>query len=212
MNKIHIIFTLLMLIMVIIPGNSGARDFLYHHPRIMTGGDIGLFRISLDQFEEVYTNRWGTSYGGFAGVRFLGGYYIVGKYGQFEKSGKQGAHKDTGYNLQNASWQEKWYQVGLRVHPPIVKKFNSYYGFGLSFFNVDEVDSLSVFSTQNGNSQNETGSGFYMELGLEYFPTEMLAAFFQFEISSGGIRGKTGFEAMSIGGYRLTAGISLWPL
>ncbi len=211
MNKVQIIFISLILTIVIIFGDSEARDFLYRHPRFMAGGDIGLFRISLGQFEEVYTNRWGSSYGGFAGVRFLGGYYLVGEYGQFEKPGKQGKHKYTGYELQNASWQEKWYQVGLRVHPPIMKKINSYYGFGLSFFNVDEVDSLSVFKTQNGSNQKDTGSGFYMELGLEYFPTEMLAAFFQFEISSGGIRGKTGFEAMSVGGYRLTAGISFWP-
>ena len=177
----------------------------------MAGGDFGLFRISLDQFEEVYTNRWGTSYGGFAGVRFLGGYYLIGKYGQFEKSGKQGTHNFSGQDLKNASWTEEWYQIGLRVHPPIVKKLNSYYGFGISFFKVDEVDSLSVFYSENKTNQNDTGSGFYMELGLEYFPTELLAAFFHFEISSGGIRGKTGFEAMSVGGYRLTTGISFWP-
>ncbi len=211
MKIVQIILILLLMTILNIPVNSNARDYLFNHPRVMAGGDFGLFRISLDQFEDVYTNRWGTSLGGFAGVRVLSGYYLIGKYGQFEKKGKQGAHKYSKYDLENANWQEKWYQVGLRVHPPIVKKLNSYYGFGLSFFNVDEVDSLSVFSTQNGTNQNDTGSGFYMELGLEYFPTEILAAFFHFEISSGGIRGKTGFEAMSIGGYRLAAGISFWP-
>ena len=211
MKKVQLILMLLLLTIFYNPLNSRARDYLYNQPEILLGGDFGLFRISLDQFEDIYTNRWGTSYGGFAGIRVFKGYYLMGKYGQFEKSGKQGTHVESDLDLKDANWRESWYQVGLRVHPPIVKKLNSYYGFGLSFFNVEEVDSLSAFNNQNETNQNETGSGFYMELGLEYFPTEKLAAFFQFEISSGGIRGKTGFEAMSVGGYRLTTGISFWP-
>lgn len=211
MKKSRFILIFLFSTSLLIQGNSKAKDFFYHHPRVMAGGDIGMFRISLDQFEDVYTNRWGNSFSGFIGVRFLSGYYLITKYGQFEKSGKQGKHKFSGFDLENAYWHEKWYHVGLRIHPPIIKKLNSYYGFGISYFKVDEADSLSAFYTQNGTNKNDTGSGFYMELGLEYFPTEILAGFFHIEVSSGGIRGKTGFEAMSVGGYRIATGISFWP-
>jgi len=186
-----------------------AWEYFYSQPRIMAGGEIGMFRISLDQFEDIYTSRWGESLGGFAGVRITRAYYFTCKYGQFSQNGKTGKHPESGANLSRSRWEEEWYQFGVRVHPPITRKFNSYYGFGISYFKTSEVDQLSVF-TLNKTSEN-TGSGFYMELGFEYFPVQYLAAYLQMEVSSGGVKGNTGFESMSIGGFRFTAGVSVWP-
>ena len=178
-------------------------------PNFMLGGSASQFRISLADFENVYDGRWGPSYGGFAGVRVFSAHYAVLKYGTFQRDGKTGTHESSGLDLKNAHWDEKWYSVGLRIHPPIATKVQSYYGFGLSFFDVNEVEGLSVFDSNSRNSG--LGSGFYMELGLEYFPISRVATFFEMQIASGGVRGKTGFEAMSVGGFRFALGISIYP-
>lgn len=178
-------------------------------PNVMIGGSASQFRISLADFENVYDGRWGPSYGGFVGIRVFSAHYAVLKYGTFQRNGKAGTHASSGLDLKNARWDEKWYSIGLRVHPPIANNFQSYYGFGMSFFDVNEVEGLSVFDSNSSNSG--LGSGFYMELGLEYFPFSRFATFFEMQIASGGVRGKTGFEAMSVGGFRFALGISIYP-
>ncbi len=208
MKRIRFVFVLLVGFIFITLNTAAALDYFYSQPRIMAGGDVGMFRISLDQFKEVYADRWGESFSGFAGVRITRAYYLTCKYGQFSKDGKEGVHPETGVNLNQARWDEKWYQFGVRVHPPITKKLNSYYGFGICYFKTSEVRQLSVFTTSE--NVDNTGSGFYMELGFDYFPVQYLAAFLQIEVSSGGVKGNTGFESMSIGGFRFSAGVAVW--
>ena len=193
-----------------VPEISMAQYGLYYQPRLMMGASAAKFRISLDTFENVYESRWGTSYGGFLGLRIFSANYAVVKYGNFRKNGKNGAHYETGLNLADARWDEKWYNIGLRIFPPQVNKLHSYYGFGFSFFDVTEVENLSVF--KDGDSAHDgLGSGFYLEIGIDYFPLKRMGTFIEMEVASGGVRGKTGFEAMSIGGFRFAAGIILLP-
>lgn len=187
-----------------------AQGGYFYQPRIFLGGDVAYFRISLDNFERVYVNRWGESMGGFVGVRAFGGNHVIFKYHTFEQQGRnEGRHPQSDLALKDAHWHEEMYLIGLRLHPPITRKFHSYYGFGVAFLKVIEKENLSVF---NSTAQSDDlGSGFYLDLGLEYFPWERVAAFFEMEISSGGIRGKTGFESMSVGGFRFALGVCFWP-
>lgn len=203
----------LVAIVLIFAGTAFGQYEPYFQPRIIAGASAAQFRISLDAFENVYQSRWGPSFGGFVGVRTFGAHYLTLKTATFEQSGKQGAHPVTGKDLQNARWEEQWYSVGLRVYPPVTQRAHSYYGFGISFFDVNEVEDLSVFTQTNAKSENDEGlgSGFYLEIGLEYFPMKRLAAFFEMQVASGGVRGKTGFEAMSVGGFRFAAGLSVFP-
>ncbi|MBN1464677.1 outer membrane beta-barrel protein [candidate division KSB1 bacterium] len=182
-------------------------------PRAMVGGQTSYFRISVHNFEDVYSSRWGASYGGFAGVRVFGAHYVTCKYGAFQKGGKSGAPAPAGEELQNAQWDEQWYKVGLRIHPTVEKKWGSYYGFGLGFFAVEEVEPISIFKPigDGGTSDQDGGTGFYLEVGIDYFILRKLAAFFELEISSGGTRGRSSFEAMSVGGWLFSCGLSYWP-
>ncbi len=177
-------------------------------PRIMFGGDVALFRISLDEFDSIYKNRWGTSYAGYAGVRIYSTYYATFKYGSFQKDGKTGVHKESGHPLQNAHWDERWYKIGARVHPMPERQWNSYYGFGFAFYDVDENQPVAVFEK---SETKELGTGFYMDLGLEYYVREWAALYFELGISSGGMQERIGFEAMSIGGYRFALGLTVLP-
>jgi hypothetical protein len=181
-------------------------------PSAMLGGQASYFRISVHNFEDVYTSRWGENAGGFAGVRVFGAHYVTFKYGMFQKSGKSGIHPASGEDMQNAQWDEKWYKVGLRIHPAVEKKWGSYYGFGLGFFDVNEVEPFAIFQ-KIGEDQSSSGmgTGFYLELGVDYFIMQKLSAFFEMEISSGGTRGRSSFEAMSVGGWLFSLGLSYWP-
>ncbi len=187
---------------------ANGQIYAYSQPRVAFGASTAMFRISLDDFENVYSNRWGPSYGAFFAVRAFGGNYVLLKYNNFKRSGKDGIHPVSNANLANARWNENWYAIGLRLHPPIERKFGSYYGFGIVFFDVNEEKDLTIFET---SPNDEVGNGFFLELGIEYFPVSKMALFFETEISSGGIHGKTGFESMSIGGFRIAAGINFWP-
>lgn len=182
-------------------------------PRTMLGGQASYFRISVHNFEDIYAGRWGESFGGFAGVRAFGAHYITLKYGTFSKGGKSGIHPPTGLRLENARWNEHWYKIGLRIHPPIENKWGSYYGFGLGFYQVQEQEPLSIFQTmrEQGSNTESGGTGFYLELGVDYMIINNVAAFFELEISSGGTRGRSSFEAMSVGGWLLSLGLIVWP-
>jgi hypothetical protein len=202
--------TIIVLLVLFFPVKSKAQFESYYQPRVMLGGNAARFRISLDSFEDIYDGRWGSSYGGFAGVRAFSANYLLFKYGSFIKDGKQGTHPETGLDLADARWEEKWYSVGMRLFPPLVGKFHSYYGFGISFFDVVESENLSVF--ENGTNKDDgMGNGFYLELGLDYYPVERIGAFFEMQVASGGVRGRTGFEAMSVGGFSFAAGITVLP-
>ncbi len=181
-------------------------------PRTMIGGQASYFRVSIHNFEDIYSDRWGGSGGAFAGVRAFGAHYITLKYGTFAKDGKNGIHEPTGLDLKNARWQEEWYKLGLRIHPQIENKWGSYYGFGLGFYNVQEKEPLSIFKTFGENGNNKSGgTGFYLEIGVDYLIWDRMTAFFEMEISSGGSRGRASYEAMSVGGWLFSLGLTIWP-
>ncbi len=186
-----------------------SQDFgFYSQPKIVAGGSAALFRISLDRFTSVYKNRIGPSYGGFAGLNVYGSYYALVKYRTFQQDGKETGVDENGIALNRARWQETWYTAGVRVHPPIVRRVQSYYGFGFVFYDIKESRDVSIYNSSEGGDGG--GTGFYLELGVEYFPFKNLAAFFEMEIGSGGQSGKTGFEAFSVGGFRFALGLSVW--
>jgi hypothetical protein len=190
---------------------SSAQLYDYFQPSALCGASMGFFRISLDHFENVYADRWGPIYNGHAGFRFYKGYYLLTKYQYFSQAGKEGLHPETGLNLKNAKWNEQVLNVGLRIHPPVIRRASSYYGFGVVFYHIDEKPGLSVFTNKFSKPESGWGNGFYLDVGMEYFVYQQIAAFVEIEVSSGGLHGKTGFEAFSVGGFKFVAGINLYP-
>jgi len=199
------------IVVFLCPWLANAQELEYSPPRFVLGGSGALFRISLDQFESVYESRLGPSYGGLAGVRVYRGHYLLFKYASFQQDGKEGTHKESGLSLRDAHWQEQWYNLGVRIHPFTARRTQSYYGFGVVFYDVQEKPQLSVFSSTSQKKDSELGNGFYLELGIEHFIYRRLAPFFELEVASGGVRGKTGFEAFSVGGFRFALGLNWWP-
>jgi hypothetical protein len=196
---------------VLAAGLPAAAQFPDEQPRIMLGADAALFRITLDDFTRVYEHRAGPSYGAFLGVRAYMNYYVLGKYNSFAQDGKTKGSNAAGASLAQARWQEHWFTIGLRNPPAVTRRLGSFYGFGMAFFRVQEEDSVNIFKNKGLATDDGLNNGFYLELGLDYFPQKSLAAYFETQISSGGVRGKTGFEAFSIGGFRFALGLMWRP-
>ncbi len=209
-DKMRPIVLFFLLLISLAVGLQAQSFSAFSQPRFFAGGSGGLFRISLDDFTSIYTSRWGVSPGGAAGVRVYKNNYLVGKYRTFNKNGKpSGIAPHSGLSLSQADWHEQWIAVGVRIQPPLESRGNSYYGFGAVFYRVEEDENLSLFDMQNEENRN-TGSGFYLELGLQYFLHPRTAGFFEMEIASGGIRGRTGFEGFSVGGFRFALGLLIF--
>jgi len=187
--------------------SSADGQVYYLQPGAFLGAEMGLFRISLNRFEYLYESRYGSVPGAHAGFHIFSAYYVTGKFRHFEKGGKAGTHPETGKDLRQAKWSEDWFTLGLRIHPYSERKWNSYYGFGYSFYYVQEEAGLSLYDTV---STKKTGGGFYLELGIERNFARRAALFVEFEIASGGIGGRSGLEGQSIGGYNFSAGFTVW--
>lgn len=198
----RIVCVLLFLVSI---GFSQAPDWFSDPvpPRVVLGGDAGMFRISHFDFEDIYTDRWGPSYSGFAGVRVFSHYYATFSYGRFEKDGKENIAADDG-SAPDPHWTETWYKIGVQMHPRVREKLGSFYGFGFAIYQIDENEPLRLFSA-------DRGQGFYMELGADYALHQTASLYFKISISSGGERDRSGFESQSIGGYRFSLGLSVWP-
>ncbi|MDZ7369588.1 MAG: hypothetical protein ONB12_00280 [candidate division KSB1 bacterium] len=178
-------------------------------PRLILGGDYGVFRISHKDFEQVYKSRWGDGFGGFAAVRFYGTAYAAAKYGYFYSYAKNSTAKE---GFTESSWEEKWLKAGVRFRRLPDGRWGSYYGFGAAFYFIDETGSPFLLAdSASGAAGKQQGSGFYMEAAVEYLATSKAVVYLEAEVASGGIGGLTGFEEKSIGGWRFAAGLSVSP-
>ena len=185
-------------------------QFFYNAPRFVAGGSAGQFRVSLDRYEEVYRNRWGTAYGWFGGVRVYSNVYITvaGRY--FERDGKaEGSHSLSGAALSEAHWKERWYLIGVRRWIFTEKKLTTSIGLGYAFFTLQENPRVSVFELDPNGSGKQQGNGFFLALSLEYSLQRRLGLFGEIEITSAGVGGRSGFEALSIGGYFFSLGANV---
>ena len=210
MNRLHPFFLICLLILVSSQlGLSFERDSFWQ-PRLFLGGEYGYFRISLDNFENLYENRWGAVPGAHVGVRVYSSYYLALKYRHFEKSGKQNGLNYSPLNTSDAKWDEDWYTIGVRINPNSAGIWDSYYGFGYVIFKITEKPGLSVYNDNISHSNKKSGDGFFLEIGILRYFHNNLAGFIELEISSGGIGGKTGFEGQSVGGYLISAGFTIW--
>lgn len=88
-------------------------------PRLMLGGSTGTFRISYEDFKDIYGDRSGNSVGGFASFLISVPYNVIVKYRTFNKSGSYETETAT-YNL---DWEQRFINFGLRYFRPEKKVF-----------------------------------------------------------------------------------------
>jgi len=194
--KIAILACLLWATLAPAQSFSGGRD------RLIIGGNAGIFRISYEGFSRIYDERSGMSPGATALVKIRPPYYVVVKYHQFEKDAKIIVNNIV---VDTQEWQEKWYNLGLRYVSYGERRLVSHFGFGFAFFKIDESGPVSVFGRQPGKRD---AGGFFLDAGLEYRFRKYASLGAEFEITSAGIGGTSGFEASSVGGYLFSLGLN----
>ena len=171
--------------------------------KVIVGGGVGVFRISYDDFSELYDGRAGFTYGGQVLYKVYAPYFLVAKLNIFEKSG---GRDSTGNEL---NWRQRGINLGVRYVSYRDRKLVSYFGFGFVFYNIKEEGAVSLLSAGAG-SRNATG--LFLGGGLEYRFVKRASIFFDVEVSSAGLKGKSGFQGNSVGGFSIGIGINLFVL
>jgi len=170
-------------------------------PRVAIGGSVGLFRISLDEFTQVYNHRVGPALGGSVAVRVLDPYFLMVAARTFQQNGKTVSRQTA------ISWSERWINVGVR-RIFFGERVNSFVGFGLAFFRAAEDTPSGILRRDNGKRK---ASGFFLDFGVDLRMTRQLAAFLDLELTSASAGGLSGFEASSIGGFYFSGGLHVYP-
>jgi hypothetical protein len=186
---------------------ASAQNIRESRERLIVSGNAGNFRISFDGFKELYGARNGLTVGAAAIVKIYTPYYAIVKYRQFDKDNEvlQG-----GISRQQ-KWEERWYNIGVRYLSYGERKVTSFFGFGFSFFNINESGPLSVFGISREPGKRDA-SGFFLDGGLEYRFSRYASFYFEIEVTSAGIEGKSGFEGSSVGGFLIGGGINVFVL
>ncbi len=168
------------------------------------GANGGLFRVSLNVFDDAYGERWGGAAGAHASYRFGRTFNALVKYRQFSKSADP--QRD---NVGAArEWKENWVNVGVRYMGWKSRGAGSYLSIGLTFFQVDEQGPSSIIPGNFGEVGESNHSGFFLDLGVNYKLMEYIALNFEAEITSANVGG---LETTSIGGLFASVGLTIFP-
>jgi len=193
------------LLILLAPVAVSAQVSLLSPEKLIVGGNVGVFRISFDDFSRLYEHRSGLSYGGQVLFKVFSPYYFKGKLTSFEK--------DAAPQLQTAgpsgSWHQRGVNLGVRYVSYRERRLISYLGFGFVFIKIKEKGTTSVFG---GVPKNRSATGLYLDGGLEYRFISRASLFLEIELSSAGLKGKSGFQGNSVGGMYLGVGMNVFVL
>ena len=177
-------------------------------PKLVIGGDAGIFRINYDPFGDAFGSKWASSPGLHGSLRIKTPYNLVVKYKQFEKTGVQ--------TIDNVSvpisWDQNWINIGVRHLRWADEGGASFFSFGISLFNIEEMGSLGILPQRNDIKDGKTDTGgFFLDFGVHYPLFNYLALTAEMELTSASIGGGASFQGSSIGGLNVSVGLSLLP-
>lgn len=177
-------------------------------PRVVAGGTIGYFRVSLDNFSELYNSRWDNFYSGQVSIRVYRSTFATFQYASFAKQGKTVTIEETGESGQ-ADWNETFMNIGIRRYTDTNKKWRFFTGVGFIFINIEETPGISIFNHKNSTETKTSGSGFYLEIGGDYILIPHVAIGWEIEANSAGEGGNPGFAGSNLGGLVFQLGLNL---
>lgn len=189
-----------LLLMLLVPLMASAQSFAPNGPeKLIVGGSGGIFRIAYDEFTNIYDGRTAFTYGGQALFKVFAPYFVVAQLNIFEKDG---TIDSTGAAV---NWRQRGINLGVRYVGYRERKLVSYFGFGFVFFNIKEDGPISLFGG-SGGTRNATG--LFLDGGLEYRFVPRASIFLDVQVSSAGLKGKSGFQGNSVGGFSIGLGVN----
>ena len=199
---------LLIVLFIFVCDLNSSEAQLYNNRKIQFGVSGGIFRISIDRYDEHYNNRVAFPVGGSIGYSISPSFLIMvrGKY--FRKTADE-FDQQSGRNLHRI-WQESWIGVGIQQYSfSITGKIRSYFGFGLAMFFIDEKEDGDFLEKSGYQNRSIQPRGFYLSVGFDRFITKYLTFCFEIEMSSAGVGKGTSLESQSIGGIYGGFGLNL---
>jgi len=165
----------------------------------------GIFRISIDRFDDYYQNRIAFPVGGQFGYAFSPSFYAVIRGRHFQKT-RTLNDPETGVRLERV-WQENWLELGIQQYSlSFSGTSRTFFGFGLAFFFVQEKKDGSFLQSLGYDSRKVQPRGFYLCGGFDYFIGDRITASFEIELTSAGVEKGAGLQAQSIGGIFVNIG------
>ena len=196
---------LFLAVLFVFPTVSQARWGRY--PKMQAGIQGGVFRISVDRFDEYYRNRFAFPVGFHLGYAFSPSFYAVFRGRHFQKSHKS-ADKATG-RLRNRLWQEDWLELGIQQYSlSFSGTSRTFFGFGLAFFTVQEKKDGDFLQSLGYNSRRTNPRGFYICGGFDYLVSDRTTLSFEIELTSAGVGKGAGLQAQSVGGIFVNLGVN----
>ncbi len=176
----------------------------FNPPRAVIGGSAGFYRVSFENFTDVYDSRWDYDYSSQISIRVFRSNYATVQFSRFKKAERISSESLLG----NAAWEQRFINVGIRWYSDTQKRWRFYSGFGFSFVSVSEKAGFSVIEPESTKDVATDGSGFYLEVGADYIFIPHVGLNIELEISSAGEGGTPGFMGSSLGGYAFLTGLS----
>jgi len=187
----------LLLSIEIFPGSSIAGIPVPN--RLMTGGALGLFRISATHYKTYYKSAWAPLPQLQVGIGFSSSSFLMLKASQFSKNGKT---FESGVTPRR-KWTQRCLEIGYRRYSAdFPSSTRTFMGFGLAFFQIRETP-LIFLQDLGSHSEKISPKGFYLEIGFEHFFTHSLSLSFDIDLSSAGLYNGTSFQSQSVGGLFL---------
>jgi len=203
-KKIVSMFLLLFVIFFI--QNSAYAWHSFSLPRVIAGGGVGYFRISLGDFNSLYTSKWDGIYTGHANIRFYGANYLTVQYAKYKNDNAKQENDNSGIPV----WEETFYNIGIRWYSESSRRWNFFTALGFTFTKIKEQSGLSVLSNSNENSDSKDGRGFFLEAGANYTIFPHAALFMEIEVSSVGQGGTPAIAKHSLGGFAFQVGLDFY--
>jgi|Deesub1362B_J571_1020462.scaffolds.fasta_scaffold08402_3 hypothetical protein len=193
-------------LLLLLPFSLRAQDI--PHARVQLGLQSGLFRISVDRFDEYYGNRIAFPVGGHVSYALSSSFHIILKMRYFQK--KHRASVDGGSIPLERIWREQWWELGIQQYSfSFAGTARTFLGFGLAFFHIREENDGRFLQEIGIRKREVFPKGFYICGGYDHHLTDRITAFFELELSSAGLGEGTGIEAQSIGGIFISAGLNI---
>jgi hypothetical protein len=204
LKRITAIFFSFVLLSLLFFSQAESQWARFNPPRAVIGGSAGYYRVSFENFTDVYDSRWDYEYSSQVSIRIIRSNYATIQYSRFQKTRNINTPELSG----EAAWEQRFINVGIRWYSDTQKRWRFYSGFGFSFVSVTENSGFSVLESESAKDVTTDGSGFYLEIGADYIFIPHVGLNIELEISSAGEGGTPGFMGSSLGGYTFLTGLS----
>ncbi|MEE9168949.1 MAG: hypothetical protein V3U73_04250 [bacterium] len=176
--------------------------------RFEIGAMAGVFRISMDKFNDFYESRVAYPVGGSLDYAFTPSLHLSVRGKTFTKS-VTFFDDQLGRNV-DFEWQQSWIGIGVqRLSSSFSGKSRTFFGFGLVFFIIEQNEEGFLLDDLRIDSKTTNPKGFFLNIGFDRYVARNMSIRFEIEATSASVGEGFGVESQSFGGIFVGLGFNL---